>query len=244
MSTGWPSRVFWKEVTVAPAGGEGDGWTVALDGRPLRTAARRRVTLATEALAEMVAREWRALEERIDPARLPATRLANAAIDRVSAERAAVIDHLAGYGASDLLCYRATHPAELVARQAAAWDPLLEWVAEAHGARLHVTSGVMPVRQPPEALAALRAPLEALDDFALAASHDLVTLSGSLVLGLAVLAGRLRPDEAWALSRIDEDWQQEQWGIDAEAARRTEHRRGEFMTAARILAALGIVSEE
>ncbi|SDF42073.1 ATP12 family chaperone protein [Limimaricola pyoseonensis] len=226
----WKAKRFWKTATTAPVEG---GWQVLLDARPVRTPAKALLVLPTEALAQAVAEEWDRQEERIDPGAMPVTRTANSAIDKVGPQRAAVAGMLAAYGGSDLLCYRAEMPAELAARQTAEWDPLLDWVAEAHGARLKLAAGVMPVEQAQDDLARLSAPVEALDPFRLAAFHDLVALSGSLVLALAVVEDRLAPEEAWRLSRLDEDWQIEQWGEDEEAQAMAAVKRAAFLDAAR-----------
>lgn len=230
--TAWAARRSWAEATVAPEGG---GWGVRLDDRPLRTPLRALLVVPTHGFAEEVAAEWAAQQGQVDPRSMPATRLANAAIDKVAGARAEVAAGVAAFGASDLLCYRAPHPPRLVERQEAAWDPLLAWAARDLGASLAPTRGVMPVAQDPDALGRLAARVEALDPFRLAAFHDLVALSGSLVLALAVLDGRLGPEEAWALSRIDEAYQAEEWGEDEEAAEAAEARRAAFGDAARFL---------
>lgn len=232
----WRPKRFWTEAAaVAAEGGHG----VALDGRPVRTPARAPLVVPARALAEAIAAEWAAQGQHLAPDTMPLTRTANSAIDRLGeAARPAVVADLAGYGASDLLCYRAEAPAELAARQAADWDPLLDWIA-GQGAPLAVTRGVIPVSQPEESLAWLRARVAGLDPFRLAAFHDLVALSGSLVIALAVLDGRVAAEEGWRLSRLDEDWQIEQWGEDEEEARLTASRRAGFLDAARFLALLG-----
>ncbi|SHI57644.1 ATP12 family chaperone protein [Wenxinia saemankumensis] len=226
----WAPRRFWKEAGVAPREG---GHAVLLDGRPVRTPAKAPLVLPTGALAEAIAAEWDAQGERVDPGTMPMTRTANSAIDTVAANRDAVIDLLAEYGATDLLCYRADAPEELAARQAADWDRWLDWADRTHGARLKVATGVLPVAQDARALAALRAPLEGMDAFALAGTHDLVALPGSLVLGLAVAGGALAADEAWRISRIDEDWQAELWGADDEAEAQASARKAALEQAAR-----------
>ncbi|MGR3465938.1 ATP12 family chaperone protein [Limimaricola sp.] len=232
----WKAKRFWKEATAAPAEG---GWQVLLDGRPVRTPAKAALVLPTQALAEAVAAEWQAQEERIDPGAMPATRTANSAIDKVTATRAEVAEMLAAYGGSDMLCYRAESPAELVARQAAEWDPLLDWAAARFDARLAVTAGIMPVAQERAALERLGAPVHAMEPFALSAFHDLVALSGSLVLAFAVTEGRCEPQEAWRLSRLDEEWQIEQWGVDDEAEALAQRKRAAFLDAARFWELLG-----
>ena len=211
------------------------GYAVHLDARPIRTPAGRPLLLPTAAMAEAVAQEWQAQQEVVEPATMPMTRAANSALDKVAVQREAVIDLLAKYGGSDLLCYRAEGPGDLVAREAAAWDPLLAWAEATFGARLAVTSGVMPIDQPQEALSRLAAPMEGMGDLALTGFHDLVALSGSLVIALAVHDGRLAVNEGWRLSRIDEDWQAEIWGIDAEAADEAEIKRQAFLDADRVI---------
>ena len=224
---------FYK--TAAATAVEG-GWTVTLDDRPLRTPARAPF-IAPEAAARMAAAEWAAQEEVVDPHAMPTTRTINSAIDRVAPQREAVIDDIAAYGGSDLLCYRADAPAALVERQQAAWDPLLDWAAESLGARLFVVDGVIFAAQSPDALAALRAGVAAESDLGVAALHELTTLSGSLVLALAVDHGRIDAETAWSASRIDEDFQIEQWGSDAEAAAAAARRRDDFAAAARLITA-------
>lgn len=231
----WRPKVFWSEVSVSPVDG---GWQVALDGRPVRSPARQLLVLPGRALAERVAAEWRAQEGEIRPETMPATRMANSALDKLSKARAAVLDDLAGYGATDLLCYRAEAPEALIARQDAGWDPVLLWAAGHYGARLIATRGLVPVEQHPAALARLRAALERQDDFALAALHDLIMLSGSLVLALAVAVGHLAPERAFALSRIDEHWQREQWGSDSAAEEAETARAQAFSEAAAFLVSL------
>ena len=210
-----------------------DGYTVLLDTRPVRTPAKAPLVVPTRGLAEAIAAEWDAQREFLDPNTMPVTKGANAAIDKVSVQREEVIGLLAEYGDSDLLCYRAAGPESLIKRQAEGWDPILDWAASALGSRLFVGEGVMHVPQTARALALLRAELAALDDFALAAVHDLISISGSLVLALAVTRGVLSEDEAWRLSRIDEHWQIEQWGEDEEAAASEQSKQEAFRNAAR-----------
>lgn len=225
-------RRFWKSAAVKPVA---QGFAVTLDGRELHTPEGAPLVVPTAAFAAAIAAEWDALAAEIDPARLPVTRAANSAIDRVARRREAVVDAIAAYGGSDLLCYRADTPEGLVARQAAGWDPWLQWSARMLGAPLVAVTGVMPQAQPPASLAALRAAVAAEDAFALTALHELVALSGSLVLGLAVARGALDAGEAWDLSQIDETWQAEQWGLDAEAETAAELRRAAFIRARDLL---------
>ena len=233
--SGWAARRFWREVAVVPEVG---GFALRLDGRGLRTPAKAPLVVPTPALAEAVAEEWRAVGEVVDPRAMPATRAANAALDKVASEREAVVAELAGYGDADLTCYRAEAPEALVARQAEAWDPLLDWAARAHGARLTPVAGVMHRPQDAGALARLAAPLGRADPFALTALSDLVALSGSLVIGLAAVSGAWDPDDLWARSRIDERWQEELWGHDEEAAAAAALKRRDFLGAHRLLGLL------
>ena len=231
----WAPRRFWTDAaTKAVAGGH----AVRLDGRPVRTPAKRELVVPTAALAEGVAAEWRAQGERIDPLTMPLTRAANAALDKVAPQEAEVAAELAGYGASDLLCYRADAPEGLVARQRAAWDPMLDWAAEALGARLVTTEGVMPALQPEAALEALRSRVAAAGPWGLTALSEFTTLTGSLVLGLAALEGARPLDALWAASRVDEDWQAELWGADADEAARVAVKRDAFLQAGRLRDAL------
>ncbi len=228
----WAAKRFWTEATSAP--GEG-GHVVRLDGRTVKTPAKAGLVLPSAAMAEAVAAEWQAQGERIDPLSMPVTRAANAAIDRVRPQHAEVADMLAAYGDADLLCYRAESPAELVARQAAAWDPLLDWAAETYGARLAPRAGIMHEGQDADALARLASAVHALDAFELTAFHDLVSLTGSLVIGLAAERGAQDPEALWATSRIDESWQEELWGTDEEAAETAAYKRASFLDAVRFL---------
>lgn len=226
----WKQKRFWTDVgAVAVA----DGFTVRLDDRPLKTPAKAGLIVPTMSMAEAIAAEWDAQTDGVDPGTMPVTRGANAAIDKVGPQRAEVVALLAEYGDSDLLCYRAAGPEALIRQQAAGWDPLLDWAAETFGTRLWVGEGVMHVAQDAEVLARLSAEVAAFDDFALAAVHDLISLSGSLILALAVTRERLTPAEAWTLSRIDEDWQIAQWGEDDEATAAANVKRAAFDDAAR-----------
>lgn len=232
----WSARRFWKDATVQPEGG---GFAVHLDARPVRTPLKVPLILPTAGLAQAVAAEWQAQEGKVNPATMPFTRTANSAIDTVTLQYEAVAAMLAAYGETDLLCYRATGPAALIDRQAAAWNPLLDWAAQALGAPLGVTEGIMHIDQPATSLAALGAAVRALSPFQLAAFHDLVAISGSLVLALAVTRGHLTAEQAWTLSRLDETWQIELWGTDEEAAEITALKRAAFLQADRFFALCG-----
>lgn len=228
----WAARRFWTTASAVPVEG---GFTVHLDGRPVRTPLKAPLILPTLALAEAVAAEWQAQEGTVKPETMPFTRMANSAIDKVQPQFAAVADLLAEYGGSDLLCYRAEGPADLVARQAQSWDPLLDWARQELGAALRSTTGVMPVAQSEASLAALRSLVHAFGPFELAAFHDLVSISGSLVLALAVARDRISAEEAWTLSRVDEDWQISLWGEDEEAAEVAARKRDALLLADRFL---------
>lgn len=229
----WTPRRFWTEARVVPVEG---GFTVQLDGRVVRTPQKSLLVLPTEALAREVTVEWQAVASKVDPAAMPFTRTANSAIDKVVPQYDAVADMLAEYGGSDLICYRAEGPPELVARQSQGWDPLIDWSSVEFSAPLVITQGVMHQAQPETSLAAFAAAVHDLTAFQLAAFHDLVALSGSLVIALAVARGRLAADEAWRLSRIDETWQAEAWGEDDEASEVAALKYAAFIQADRFFA--------
>lgn len=229
-------RRFYKEAGFAPAEG---GFRLTLDGRSANTPARNPLVLPTEALASAVAAEWSAQDTSIDPATMPLTRLVNTAIDGVATRIEAVADDLCAYAQTDLLAYRAAEPDRLVTAQARAWDPLLDWAYETLGAKLILSEGVMHVTQPPQAIQALTEAVRRVDDpFRLAALHTLTTLTGSLILALAVLHGRLEPGDAWDAAHVDETYQADVWGRDEEAEARLAVRRAEFDAAAKTLTAL------
>lgn len=225
-----PKR-FYSEVGV----GEGEGgFTVLLDGRPVRTPARGLLRVPTRALAEAMAQEWEAQEKEIDPLSMPLTRLVNVALDRVAPEVAAVRDEVMSYAGSDMLFYRADGPNALVERQALYWDPVLAWAREAHGAAFYLSEGVRHVAQPEESLSRIGAlvPEAALP---LAAVHVMTTLTGSALIALAVAEGVLDPDSAWRAAHVDEDWNRELWGEDEMSAARREARRLEMDAAVKLL---------
>jgi chaperone required for assembly of F1-ATPase len=230
MSNPWAIKRFWAAVSVVPAG---TGFAITLDNKPVRTPAKAPLVVPTRGLAQFIAAEWEAQTGKVDPGTMPATRISNSAIDKVIPQKDEVADMLAAYGGSDLLCYRADSPAALVARQSAAWDPLLDWTYARYGARLAIGPGVMPVPQDPAALELLAAEVIRQDAFQLAAFHDLVAISGSLILALAVIEGVRSPSEAWDLSRLDETWQEEHWGADDEATDAAAIKRAAFLHAAR-----------
>lgn len=232
----WTAKRFWKQAVAEPCVG---GFTVTLDGRAVKTPAKRLLVLPTLAMAEVIAAEWDAQQGRVRPETMPATRAANSAIDNVAIQFEAVAGDLVRYGETDLLCYRATAPQELIDLQADAWDPLLAWSAAALRAPLIATAGVMHIRQPETSIAKLSAQIHAFTPFQLAAVHDLIAISGSLILALAVTRGRLSLDEAWRLSRIDETWQNDLWGVDEDAAALESLKRQALAEAARFFALCG-----
>jgi chaperone required for assembly of F1-ATPase len=211
---------------------------VLLDGKPVRTPARRELVLPARALAEALAAEWAAQGERIDPATMPLTRLVNSALDGVTGREDAVRAEIARYAAGDLLCYRAEAPTELVRRQAEAWDPVLEWTRTELGVQLATGQGIVPVSQPEAALAAIAGVLADLEALPLTAHHVITALTGSAVLALAHARGRLTAEEAWTAAHIDEDWQIGQWGEDAEAKARRARRWADMQAASRLLTLL------
>lgn len=229
-----PKR-FYEKAEVAEVEG---GFAVHLDGRPVKTPARHLLILPTAAAAQMVADEFAAQEKVVDPGKMPATRLVNTAIDGIALDPQAVLEDVLRFAGTDLLCYRADTPAELVRRQTARWDPLIDWAAGL-GARFTLAEGLMHVEQPREAIAAFGVHLSAFNDpVKLACLHTMTTLTGSAILALAVARGEISAEEGWARAHIDEDWTIEQWGEDAEAVARRRSRHVEMMVAAEMLAAL------
>lgn len=226
----WAAKRFWKEATPVVADA---GYTVTLDGRPVKTPAKAPLIVPTADMAGAIAAEWDAQVDKIDPLTMPVTRGANAAIDKVTPQKAEVIELLAAYGDSDLLCYRAAGPVELVTLQATQWDPILDWAHAQLGARLQPIEGVMHIPQDPASLSRLSEELQAMTPFQLAGAHDLISLSGSLVLALAVMRDALSPQAAWALSRLDEEWQITQWGEDEDARALERIKAESFENAAR-----------
>lgn len=223
---------FYKDAAVAALGGD---FGVALDGKPVRTPGKATLAVPSPALAEAVAGEWDAQGPEVVPGSMRLMRLACTAIDRVAGEREAVIEETAGFGRSDLLCYWAEYPVQLQRRQAETWRPLLDWAARALGATLAVTEGIVPVAQEESALTQLRAAVAAYDPWMLTALHAATTVTGSLVLGLALAHGEIDAERAWAVSRVDHDFQVEKWGEDAEAAEAAAALRAELDAAVRFM---------
>ena len=227
----WMKKRFWTDVTVTEME---HGFGLALDGRSIKTPLKVPLVVPTRAFADRIAEEWRAVGETIDPTKMPFTRAANASIDKLTKQKDEVVAMLGEYGGSDLVCYRATHPEGLIAQQAEAWDPLVDWAAKQFGARLNVTAGVLPIAQPSAPVAAMQNRLAEMTEYELAGAHDLVAISGSLVIALAVIDGPLTPETAWHSSRIDESWQISEWGADDEAEALADVKRADFERAALI----------
>jgi chaperone required for assembly of F1-ATPase len=225
------NRRFYREAAAV----QNEGWRIALDGKVVKTPARNPLILPTQALAEAVAAEWAAQDVKVKPDTMPLMQLASTAIDRVAPDRLRIVAETAGYAATDLVCYRTEAPAELVARQAAAWDPLIDWLRERYDVSLQVAAGVMAIPQSDQALAALTRAVAALDDFRLTALGVMTGASGSLAVALAVLEGRISPEAGAAAAQLDELFQAERWGRDPEAEKRRASQKADIAAARRFL---------
>jgi chaperone required for assembly of F1-ATPase len=223
---------FWKDVAVER---EGDGWTLNLDDRPVRTPASQPLIVPTQPLVDAIAEEWRSVEGEVDPRQMPLTGLANAAIDRIAPERQAFASGLAKYSEADLACYRSEWPPDLVKRQSESWDGLLAWGRRRYDVDFSTTSGLLHVPQAQATIDRLSQAVSELDAFHLAGLSPLVTAGGSLLAALAVLEKAMTPEEAWNAVSIDDRWQLEQWGADAEAEQALDGRRRDFFAGARFL---------
>jgi chaperone required for assembly of F1-ATPase len=222
---------FYTAATVT-----GDGpFGVALDGRPLRTPARVPLAVPTRSLAEAIAGEWQAQREKIDPRSLPLSGFANGAIDRVAADHAGFAKRLATYAESELIAYRADGPASLLAAQATAWDPWVEWLARRYDVGLTITTGIMHVAQPPATLIRLHTAFAAFTPFQLAPLDPIVTITGSAVLALAVAEGEIEAQAAYDIAHVDALWQEQQWGRDPLAEKAEAERRADLDAAIRCL---------
>lgn len=224
---------FYASVGVAETP---EGFAVTLDGRTVKTPAKRLLAAPVRGIAEAMAAEWDAQTETIDPTSMPLTRLANSVIDGVAERSQDVADDIAKYFESDALFYRADHPEALVGRQAQHWDPVLFWAAETLSAHFILAEGIMHVRQPEQAVAAARAAMPG-DAWTLGALHVVTTLTGSALLALALLHHRLDVDAVWTAAHVDEDWNAEQWGADEEMMGKRAARLVDFKAAAKVLAA-------
>jgi chaperone required for assembly of F1-ATPase len=226
----WAAKRFWKTSATVETDG---GYKIELDGRPVKTPAKALLVLPTAEMAAAVASEWDAQEGKINPLSMPVTRGANASIDKVATQKDEVVNMLAAYGDSDLLCYRAVGPEELLALQIAQWDPLLAWAQSTYGISFKSREGVMHVPQDPRNVVRLTAELAQMTPFQIAAAHDLISLSGSLVIALAVTKTHLTAENGWAVSRVDEEWQFAQWGEDEDARTLESIKRQAFFDAAK-----------
>lgn len=233
--TGTQPKRFYKKVDVEALA---DGHAITLDGRPVRTPMKSKLQLPSRRLASAVAEEWDAQTETIDLASMALTGFANTALDRVRPRRKEVVDEIAGYAETDLLCYRAADPSDLVERQEQEWQPHLDWLARIHGARLVPTAGIVHVKQDADALAAIRRVVGVRDDFALTGLHVLTTGTGSFVLGLAVADGTLEASAAVAAGLLDEIYQAELWGEDPLLTERREGLVRELLAAERFIGLL------
>ena len=224
--------------TVTTRRSDDGGWGIALDNRPMRTPGKNELVLPTEPLAAAIAAEWDAQQDEIRPQAMPLTRLAATAIDRTAPLRERVVAETADYADTDLVCYRADHPPALAARQQCVWQPLIDWATLRYDAALAITSGVIPTPQSPTTLKAFAGAVAAQDDFRLTALHTLTATCGSVVIALALIEGRLDAEGAFAASQLDETFQIEAWGEDAEAANRRRALAADIEAAARFIALL------
>jgi len=206
---------FYKTVSVAPAD---DGYVVKLDGRVIKTPLKEPLTLSTKALANQVAAEWDGQGEEIDPKSMPFTQLSNGAQDLLGQHRDQIVETLVGFIDADLICYRARNPDDLVARQTAHWQPLVDWFADEFGVALNVTNDLSLIAQDQRLAPILRRHIQSYNNFQISALHELATISKSISIALAVTVGRLSVEQAWAVARVDEDFQISRWGEDEEAA--------------------------
>jgi chaperone required for assembly of F1-ATPase len=230
-------RRFYETVTVEPAA---EGFSAKLDGKQVKTPAGKPVVLPTQEAAALVANEFAAQVEKIDPVTMPVTRLVNTAIDGVATDTQAVLEDILRFSSADMVFYRADGPDALVHRQAEAWDPIIDWARSALGARFFLAEGVMHVEQPREAIAAVGVHLRQREEpFRLAALHVITSITGSALLALAFEAGAIDAEAVWAAAHVDEDWNIEQWGLDEEAAARRAFRKRDMMGAAALIKALG-----
>jgi len=229
-----PKR-FFKEAAAVQVDG---GYTIELDARAVRTPLGKAFIVPVRPLAEAIAAEWQAQGESIDPASMPLGGYANTAIDRVGMERPAVLANLRHFAETDLLCYRAEQPADLADRQLQQWQPIVDWAAEALGAHLKVTTGVLPIEQPPEALEAITRSLQQLDDMTLTAIASLAAVAGSIILALAVGEDRIDAEQAFQLAQLDESFQSERWGVDGEAQASAQQLKNDITSAVLFLSLL------
>ena len=223
---------FWDKVRVIEKEG---GFSITLDDHPVHTPGKRALVVPNRDLAEEIAEEWNVQSDAVEPSEMPLTRYANSAADGVILRRTEVIEEVTRYGATDLICYRATDPSELVERQAAGWDPLVEWIASELQIRLKIVSGALPVAQSQATIDAFHVAVSAFDDFPLTGLHAAAAACGSLVIALALARGHLNAEAAWWLSQLDETYQIERWGEDAEAIDRRARLLADIEVASRFM---------
>ena len=216
---------FWKEAAVVQTE---DGYKVTLDGHAIRTPSKSALIVRYKSIADQIAAEWMAQEEEVDPATMPATRMVNSVIDKVSVNSDAIIEMLTEYAASDLICYRSLSPQELIEEQAGLWDPLMHWTATVMNAPMVSTNGVMFVSQAEASVDEYRKQLNGMNIYQLAGVHDLITISGSIVISFALITNHITFDQAWMAATVDEAWQEKQWGSDEEAQEALNKKRGDF----------------
>lgn len=226
------TKRFYKQAE--PAEVEG-GFGIFLDGRPVRTPGRRELALPSWPLADALATEWESQEEQLDPEAMPLTALAFTARDVVAPKRLEVVDEIVAYSETDVLCYRASFPDSLVQRQQEVWQPLIDWIGSGLGAPLEVTTGIQVVEQPAASRERLRKAVEAYDDLALTSLSSAVSISGSLVIALALCEKQISAEEAFAAAELDETYEMEQWGWDREAQERRDRLQAELQNARRFL---------
>jgi chaperone required for assembly of F1-ATPase len=224
---------FYEEVAAVDDEG---GWRIELDGRPVRTPGSVLLKLPTEAIAAEIVREWQEQGDKVEPASMPLTRLANTALDRTAQLRTNVVDQIAAYGKSDLLCYRAGDPPDLVALQDKVWQPLLDWMSQRHGAALITTIGVAPVEQDPASMRVLFDLVSAFDNFSLTGLHSTTSIIGSLVVALALAAGEISVDDAWRAAVLEEVYQADNWGDDPGTVRLRQGIKDEIAVGAQFIA--------
>lgn len=228
--TASPARRFYKQVAVT---GTAAPFAIALDERTLRTPLKRPLDLPTRPLAEAIAAEWDAQEQKIEPHKMPLTKLANTALDRVASDKDRIIGEIVDFAGSDLVCYRAANPPDLVERQARIWQPVLDWARASFQGEFQATEGILHIAQPQASLAAMRGFLATKSPWALTALHNMTTLTGSALISAMACEKDLPPAEAWLAAHVDEDFQIEQWGWDEEARHRRDFRKREFDTCLR-----------
>ncbi len=228
--TAGPARRFYKQVAVTGAAAP---FAITLDERTLRTPLKRPLDLPTKALADALAAEWEAQAEKIEPHTMPFTKLANTALDRVATDKDRIVGEIVDFAGSDLVCYRAANPPDLVERQVRIWQPVLDWARATFKGEFQATEGILHIAQPEASLAALREYLSTKSPWALTALHNMTTLTGSALISTMAAEKGLLPAEAWLAAHVDEDWQIEQWGWDEEARHRRDFRKREFDTCLR-----------